>query len=121
MTSIGPYRIAAWLSIPNGDGPFPALMLGPAYGSVVTPPHYDDRARYVALSLMRRGTRHADWPYAARFPGLLTDGIADPGSWQPRTIPLLVNRALGAVVVVAGARSAIIRTTTRCSCSPSSP
>jgi cephalosporin-C deacetylase len=86
LTSIGPYRIAAWLSVPKGEGPFPALFLVPGYGSVVTPPTYEDRQRYVVMSLMHRGLRHADWPYAAKFPGLLTDGIADPEAWIFRGI-----------------------------------
>jgi cephalosporin-C deacetylase len=86
LTSIGPYRIAAWLSIPKGEGPFPALFLVPGYGSVVTPPTYEDRQRYVVMSLMHRGQRHADWPYAAKYPGLLTDGINDSGTWRFRGI-----------------------------------
>ena len=48
-------------------------------GSVVTPPQYEDRQRYVVMTLMYRGTRGADWPYAGAFPGMLTDGIADAG------------------------------------------
>jgi cephalosporin-C deacetylase len=86
LTSIGRYRIATYVSIPHGDGPFPALFAVPGYGSVVTPPQYEDRQRYVVMTLMYRGTRHADWPYAGKFPGVLTDGIADPGSWIYRGI-----------------------------------
>ena len=86
LTSIGPYRIAGWLSVPKGEGPFPALLMVPGYGSVVTPPPYEDRQRYVVLSLIHRGQRHADWPYAAAYPGLLTDGIADPERWIYRGI-----------------------------------
>jgi cephalosporin-C deacetylase len=78
LTSLGPYRIAGYYSVPNGDGPFPAMFLLPGYGSVVMPPPYDDRERYAALTLMYRGQRHADSPYAASFPGLLTDRIEDP-------------------------------------------
>ena len=86
LTSIGPYRIEVFLSIPDGEGPFPAIMLPPGYGSVVTPPSYDDRMRYVAMSIRYRGTRGADKPYAAKFPGLLTDGIDDPATWIFRGI-----------------------------------
>jgi len=86
LTSIGPYRIEIFLSIPHGDGPFPALLLAPGYGSVVTPPPYDDRMRYVAISIRYRGTRGADKPYAAKFPGLLTDGIENPDRWRFRGI-----------------------------------
>ena len=31
LTSIGPYRISAFVSVPHGDGPFPALFLAPGY------------------------------------------------------------------------------------------
>lgn len=86
MTSVGPYRIAAYLSIPHGGGPFPALMLAPGYGSVVTPPPYEDRQRYAVLSLMYRGTRGADRPYAAAFPGLITDGFESIDTWRYRGI-----------------------------------
>lgn len=86
LTSIGPYRIEIFLSIPDGEGPFPALMLVPGYASVVTPPSYDDRMRYVAMSIRYRGTRGADRPYAATFPGLLTDGIESPAKWMFRGI-----------------------------------
>lgn len=94
LTSIGPYRFEIFLSIPDGPGPFPALLLTPGYGSVVTPPSYDDRMRYVAATIRYRGTRHADKPYAASFPGLLTDGIEDPDSWKFRGILADTLRAL---------------------------
>ena len=86
LTSIGPYRYEVFLSIPDGEGPFPALMLAPGYASVVTPPSYDDRMRYVAMSVRYRGTRGADKPYAATFPGLLTDGIENAATWKFRGI-----------------------------------
>lgn len=75
LTSLGPYRIFAVLSVPLGDGPFPALLEIPRYGSVNNVPHWNDRLRYVVLTLMHRGQRRADQPYAAAYPGLLTDGI----------------------------------------------
>ena len=37
FTGIGPYRLFGYLSIPHGEGPFPTLLLGPAYRSVVDP------------------------------------------------------------------------------------
>jgi cephalosporin-C deacetylase len=86
LTSIGPYRIFAYLSVPHGDGPFPALLNTPRYGSVNNPPHYDDKQRYVAMTLMHRGQRLADKPYAAAYPGLLTDGIGNPATYIYRGI-----------------------------------
>ncbi len=86
LTSVGPYRICAYLSIPNGDGPFPALLNTPRYGSVNNPPHFDDRQRYVVMTVMHRGQRLSDKPYAAAYPGLLTDGIEDPATYIYRGI-----------------------------------
>ena len=88
LTSIGPYRIFGYLSIPNGDGPFPARYFLPRYGSVVdlVPQGTSNGQRrdYVIFSVAVRGQRLADQPYAASFPGLLTDGIADPSSYVYR-------------------------------------
>lgn len=86
LTSIGPYRIFGYLSVPTGRGPFPALLTTPRYGSVNNPPHYNDRLRYVTLTIAHRGQRTADSPYAAAYPGLLTDGIADAASYVYRGI-----------------------------------
>jgi cephalosporin-C deacetylase len=86
LTSIGPYRIFGYLSVPTGEGPFPALLTTPRYGSVNNPPHYNDRLRYVTLTIAHRGQRTADSPYAAAYPGLLTDGITDPESYVYRGI-----------------------------------
>jgi cephalosporin-C deacetylase len=86
LTSLGSYRIFAYLSVPTGEGPFPALLATPRYGSVNNPPHWVDRMRYVTLTLMHRGQRLADSPYAAAYPGLLTDGIDDADSYVYRGI-----------------------------------
>jgi cephalosporin-C deacetylase len=86
LTSLGPYRIFGYLSVPNGDGKFPGLLIVPGYGSVNHLPHMDDRQRYVTLVLMHRGQRLADQPFAASYPGLLTLGIDDPASYVYRGI-----------------------------------
>jgi cephalosporin-C deacetylase-like acetyl esterase len=86
LTSIGPYRIFGYLSVPKGDGPFPGLLVAPGYGSVNHLPHLDDRQRYVTLVLMHRGQRLADQPFAATYPGLLTLGIDDPSTYVYRGI-----------------------------------
>ncbi len=86
LTSIGPYRIFGFLSVPKGDGPFPALLHSPRYGSVNNPPHWDDRQRYVVLTIMNRGQRLADSPFKAEYPGLLTLGIESPETWIYRGI-----------------------------------
>jgi cephalosporin-C deacetylase len=85
-TSLGRYPVAAWLSVPVGEGPFPALVATPGYASVVTPAHYDFRQRFVTMTMMTRGQRGADRPYAAAFPGHLTEGIASPDTWVFRGV-----------------------------------
>jgi cephalosporin-C deacetylase len=86
LSSIGPYRIFGYYSMPVGDGPFPGLLITPRYGSVNNPPHYDDRERYAVLVLMHRGQRLANQPFAAAYPGLLTLGIDDPHTYIYRSI-----------------------------------
>ncbi|MFI5693293.1 acetylxylan esterase [Kribbella sp. NPDC051586] len=86
ITSTGPYRVYGNLSIPAGDGPFPALLITPRYGSVNNIPHPNDRSRYVVLSLMHRGQRLADEGFAAAYPGLLTMRIDDPATYIYRGI-----------------------------------
>lgn len=81
FTSLDRYVIGAWLSVPTGDGPHPAVLFTPAYASVVTPAPYEFRTRYVTMNLFSRGQRGADNPYAAAFPGHLTQGIADPETY----------------------------------------
>ena len=86
LTSIGPYRIFGYYSVPVGNGPFPGLLTTPRYGSVNHVPHYDDRERYATLTLTHRGQRLADQPFAAAYPGLLTLGIDNPATYIYRGI-----------------------------------
>lgn len=90
LTSIGPYRIFAYLSIPQGEGPFPARYYLPRYASVVDPIPQGApnrlRARYVTFSLGARGSRMANRPYSADIPGLYTAEITDRRSYVFRGI-----------------------------------
>ncbi len=90
LTSIGPYRLFAYLSIPSGDGPFPAIYYTPKYASVLeTIPQgapVMERSRFVTFSLGARGQRNSDQPFSAMFPGLLTEGIDSPESYVFRSI-----------------------------------
>ena len=89
FTSVGPYRLFAYYAVPAGSGPFPVQVRLPGYASVVTVPagspdgHWDGGST-ARLALCHRGQRHSDKPYAASFPGMLTDGIDDPATyvWQ---------------------------------------
>ena len=90
FTSIGPYRLFGYLSIPKGSGPFPTVLLGPKYQSVVEPLPQGDanekRGRFLIFSVAGRGQRNADKPFAATFPGLLTEGIDAPETYIFRGI-----------------------------------
>jgi cephalosporin-C deacetylase len=77
LTSVGPYRIAGYLSVPSGSGPFPAVLETPRYGSVNQVPHHNDRLRYLVFTVIHRGQRGADTPFAAAYPGLFTEGISE--------------------------------------------
>ncbi len=86
LTSLGPYRIFGYYSVPTGEGPFPGLIRTTRYGSVNHVPHFDDRQRYAVLVLMHRGQRLADQPFAAAYPGLLTLGIDHAATYIYRGI-----------------------------------
>jgi cephalosporin-C deacetylase len=82
LTSLGPYRLFGYLSIPKGTGPFPAIYYAPKYQSVleIIPQGTANlqRSRYVTFSLAGRGQRNADSPHAAMFPGLLPKASTAP-------------------------------------------
>lgn len=90
LTSVGPYRIFAYLSIPHGQGPFPARCYLPRYATVVEPIPQGApnglRARYVTLSVGVRGSRMANQPYTADIPGWYTEDIDNPRSYVFRGI-----------------------------------
>ncbi len=90
ITSIGPYRLFGYLSVPKGDGPFPAIYWPPKYASVleIIPQGTANavRSQFVTFSLAGRGQRNSDRPFAAMFPGLLTEVISSPDSYVFRGI-----------------------------------
>src|SRR5712691_2711115 len=90
LTSLGPYRVFGYLSIPTGAGPFPAIYYPPKYQSVLEIIGQGtanlQRSRYITFALAGRGQRHADTPYAAMFPGLLTEAIDQAASYIFRGI-----------------------------------
>ena len=90
LTSIGPYRLFGYLSIPRGEGPFPAIYYTPKHQSVLEPIPQGSanflRSRFVVFALGSRGQRLSDSPYAAGFPGHLTKGIDDARSYIYRGV-----------------------------------
>ncbi len=102
LTSIGPYRIFGYLSIPKGEGPFPALVYLTRLQSVVEIIPQGDanekRRRFVTFGLAARGQRNADKPYASAFPGVYTDGIEDPEAYVFRGIAADCCRAVDYVL-----------------------
>jgi len=122
LTSVGAYRLFGYLSIPAGAGPFPAIYYSPKYQSVleIIPQGTANlqRSRYITFSLAGRGQRNADSPYAAMFPGLLTERIDAAASYVFRGIVadsirglqfLLTRRELDATrLVVSGNDLALI-------------
>ena len=105
LSSIGPYRLYGYLSIPKGSGPFPAIYWVPKYGSVleIIPQGTENgtRGRFVTFSLAGRGQRNSDQPFAAMFPGLLTEGIASKDTYVFRGIVADAIRGLEFVSAVA--------------------
>jgi cephalosporin-C deacetylase len=86
LAGTGGHRVFAWYSVPRGKGPFPAIFQAPGYGSVVHVPPYERRQKYVVLALCHRGQRRSDSKYAAKYPGLLTDGVENPEKYVWRGI-----------------------------------
>ena len=85
-TSADGYWLYAWLSVPHGDGPFPAIVRMPDYGSVHDIVYTPLREKAVVLNPTFRGQRQSNQGFQAAFPGLLTEGIEDPESYIMRRV-----------------------------------
>jgi cephalosporin-C deacetylase len=97
-TSLDGYRLFAWLSIPHGSGPFPALLRMPDYSSVhdiiYTPLRHDA----IVMNATHRGQRHSDSTFQAQYPGLLTEGIDRPETYIMRQVFADALRAVDALL-----------------------
>ena len=109
FTSIGPYRLFAYYAVPaaGAGGGAPRTLPGvevrlPGYASVAGVPAGGLDRRWTGtravLALCHRGQRLSDRPYAAAFPGLLTDGIESPETYVWRGIVADACRAVDAVL-----------------------
>ena len=91
---VGQYPLFAYLTVPKSEGPFPGLLQIPSYGSVVSVPAFERRAKYVILAFSHRGQRRSDQIFAAEYPGLLTNGLPDSSQYIWRYIVADCLRAL---------------------------
>lgn len=98
LTGVGPYRLFGYLSVPKGEGPFPAIYWTPPYGSVqeIIPQGTANevRARFLTFALAHRGQRTADSPLEVMYPGLLTRGIESPERYLFRDVVADAARGL---------------------------
>ena len=105
--SSGGHRLFAWLSVPHGDGPFPALVRMPDYASVHDIIYTSLRHHAVVMNPTYRGQRNSDGLVRAAYPGLLTEGIESPETY---TLLGAYADALRAVDVLLDQRQARIET-----------
>lgn len=98
-TSADGRRLFAWLSVPKGRGPFPAIVRMPDYGSVHDIVYTTLRDQAVVMNPTFRGQRHSDQVFRAQFPGLLTEGIETPESYVMRRVFADVLRGVDALSV----------------------
>jgi len=98
-TSADGRRLFAWLSVPKGRGPFPAIIRMPDYGSVHDLVYTNLREQAVVMNPTFRGQRHSDQVFQAQFPGLLTEGIETPESYVMRRVFADILRGIDALSV----------------------
>ena len=85
-TSADGYWLYAWLSVPKGNGPFPAIVRMPDYASVHDIVYTPMREWAVVMNPTFRGQRQSDQIFQAEFPGLLTEGIEDTETYIMRRV-----------------------------------
>ena len=75
-TGLDGYRLFCWLSAPvSADGPVPALLRMPDYGSVHDIVYTPLRSVALVMNATHRGQRQSESVFQANYPGLLTQGI----------------------------------------------
>ncbi len=107
--SSGGHNLFAWLSIPHGRGPYPALARMPDYGSVHDIIYTGLRHRAVVMNPTHRGQRNSDALARASYPGLLTDGVESPetctllGAYADalRAVDALMSQRSGSITTLA--------------------
>ena len=75
-TGLDGYRLFCWLSAPvSANGPVPALLRMPDYGSVHDIVYTPIRSAALVMNATQRGQRESESVFQANYPGLLTLGI----------------------------------------------
>lgn len=75
-TGLDGYRLFCWLSAPvSANGPVPALLRMPDYGSVHDIVYTPIRSVALVMNATHRGQRESESVFQANYPGLLTLGI----------------------------------------------
>jgi|TARA_B110000263_G_scaffold204036_1_gene184210 cephalosporin-C deacetylase len=79
INSLDEYPLYGYLSIPEGDPPFPTIYFVPRNASVleIIPQGTSNliRDKFVVFSLACRGMRNSDNPHISMYPGQLTENI----------------------------------------------
>jgi cephalosporin-C deacetylase len=98
LQCLGAARIFAWLCLPRGKTGCPGLLLPPGYSGVPSLPRAWAELGFAALQVSPRGHHRSDGDVAPGFPGYLTAGIEDPGSYIYRGAYCDVWRAVDVLV-----------------------
>ena len=93
FTSLGGARIFAWLCVPRGRTDCPGLLLPPGYSGSPSVPRAWAGNGYAALQVSPRGHHRSDAEVTPGFPGYMTHGIEDPGSYIYRGAYCDMHRA----------------------------
>ena len=77
------HRLFSWLSVPqrHDSGPAPVLLRMPDYASVHDIIYTSIRHDAVVMNPTYRGQRGSDATFQAAYPGLLTEGIEEQGTY----------------------------------------
>lgn len=102
FTGLGGVRVAAWLCAPTSPGPHPGLLMLPGYKADPLPGVYWARQGFASLTLAHRGKLGAMSAFDPGYPGVLVEGLDDPGRYAYRGIYADAIRALEVLTTLPG-------------------
>jgi cephalosporin-C deacetylase len=94
FNSYGGIRLFGWYARPVRSGPHPGLLMLPGYSANSMPQRALAGEGFAVLSLSVRGHNRSNGQYAPGFPGLMVDGIDEPGTYGYRGVYLDCWRGL---------------------------